>query len=148
VVLVLAALTGCGGRHSAAAPRPPAVLPASCRLPTQAAVADARTLVRQYGGDASPADLAFFELKNDLAFVQSRHCAPAVLGGAFTRAFPPKQLAVLYANLPAAWVRYLRQAVACARDTSGAVRCDRPVTVIEPAGAGKPSGSPHPIAPG
>jgi hypothetical protein len=122
--------------------------PVACRAPTAGAVEDARTLVRQYAGDATPADVAFFDLKSNLAELQRRGCPPALLGAALTRNLTRKQLQVLFVNLPSDWVRDLQQSITCARADTNADRCARAIVPIEPVGAGKPTSTPYPIAPG
>ena len=93
------------------------------------------------------ADVAFFDLKSNLAGLQGHGCQPAVLGAALTRNLSRKQLQV-FVNLPIDWVRDLQQSITCARAVTNADRCADAVVTIEPVGAGKPTSTPYPIAPG
>ena len=104
--------------------------------------------MRQYAGDATPADVAFFDLRSNLAELQGRGCRPAVLGAALTRNLTRKQLQVLFVNLPSDWVRDLQQSISCAHVNTSTGRCAHGIVTIEPVGAGKPTSTPYPIAPG
>ncbi len=45
-------------------------------------------LLRAYGGDASPGDLAFYEIREHLAYLQSNGCRPQLLAGALPGGTP------------------------------------------------------------
>jgi hypothetical protein len=146
VVAAAALLAGCAG-HAAHTASPSTRPTAVCRSLALAAVDDAHGLLRAYGGDASPGDLAFYDLREHLAYLQSNGCRPQLLGGALEHGLSPKRLRTFLGLLPAAHVRYLRQALACADGRPPAEGCTDPATVIALPGAGKPGGTAHPVAP-
>ena len=139
---------GCGS-HTAARSTTAARVPVQpvCRSLALAAVDDARALVRAYGGQASPGDLAMYDLREDLAYLQQKRCAPALLGGALTSRLPSRLLARLDSLLPASYVTDVRQALACARGERPAERCASAVAPITLPGTGKPGGTSHPLTP-
>ena len=116
----------------------------ACRVMTTAAVDDVRQLLHDYGGDASPADLPFYDLREDLANVQAR-CRPAWLGAAMDGAFTARRLATLYSLLPSTYVAYLRLAVGCSRSETPA--CDARPSSIHSPGASGTGNTPHPLKP-
>ncbi len=118
-----------------------------CRTLNAAAVDSAKALLRAYTGVVSPGDVAFYDLREALGYAQSHGCRPATLGGALEGGLTERQRAGLLSNVPATWVRYLRQATACFRGDLPAARCVRPAGAIAPPGAGKPSGTAHPLTP-
>ncbi|HZT15626.1 MAG TPA: hypothetical protein VFA19_06720 [Gaiellaceae bacterium] len=143
-------LSACGSRSSAGtttSASPPADGAAVCRTLSAAAVDSAKALLRAYTGVVSPGDVAFYDLREALGYAQRHRCRPAALGGALARGLTPTQLAGLLSNLPGSYVRYLRQATACFRGDLPDGRCVSPAGVIEPPGAGKPSGTSHPLTP-
>jgi hypothetical protein len=146
IVAASALLAACGGHatHTAGvSARPTAV----CRSLALAAVDDAHGLLRAYGGDASPGDLAFYDLREHLAYLQRNGCRPQLLGGALEHGLAPKRLRTFLGLLPSTHVRYLRQALECADGRPPAAGCTDPAAVIALPGAGKPGGTAHPVAP-
>lgn len=146
---IAAAAGGCGG-HVSSGPttRPhPSATPEICRTLAQAAVDDARALVRAFGGQASPGDLAMYDLREHVSFLQRDGCRPAVLGDALTSKMSPRELAALGALLPETYVRDVRQALACAHGERPTTRCIAPAAPIRAAGVGKPGGTSHPLVP-
>jgi hypothetical protein len=151
VCAALAALlvaAGCGSRQAGAPAEQGTVRPVSspCRVMTAAAADYAQSLLRAYAGSLPVGDLPLYELREDLANVQ-RHCSVSALGDAYVHRLTPRRLHKLFTLLPASYVRYLRQATACARGQLAAEECIRPAAVIRPAGAGKPGGTSHPFVP-
>jgi hypothetical protein len=145
VALGVLGLCGCGGHdRNAAAPSPSP----ACRHFAAVSTDDGRLLLVSYAGNPTPADEAMHQLRDDLAEEQRRGCAPAVLGAALTLKLTQRQRVQLLSHLPATWVVYFRQAVACSAGKTPAAGCVRPAARIERGGAGKPGGSPYPIAPG
>jgi hypothetical protein len=148
---VAAALAGGCGGHVSSGPttlaKPVGPTQAVCRALASAAVDDARGLLRAYKGDASPGDLAMYDLREHLAFLQHNRCRPALLGDALTRKIPPQEIEALVAVLPTAYVRDLRQALACSRAERSSERCTVAVAVIALPGATQPGRSPHPLVP-
>jgi len=143
--LVAAVLAGvlcaCGSQAKAPAARETH----ACRVITAAAVGDARLLLHDYAGDASPADLPFYDLRVDLANTQAR-CLPGWLGEDLA-AFPARRLHVLYALLPATYVTYLQLAVRCAKPGAHEPACTtHPRTIHSPGSTGTGS-TPHPVKP-
>ena len=142
VVALASVLAACGSAQKSTAPAPETH---ACRVITAATVADARLLLHDYGGDASPADLPFYDLRVDLANTQAR-CRPAWLGADLSGAFSRARLATLYGLLPATYVTYLQLAVSCAGDDTGAGCDSRPRTIDSPGSTGSGS-TPHPVKP-
>lgn len=141
---------GCGGRSAGPARTTAggdAKMSAVCRTLTAAVVDDGKALLRAYTGAVSPGDLAFYDLRESLGFAQRHSCRPRDLGQALDAGFTDARFASLLNDVPASYVRYLRQAVACFRKQLPAGRCVRPAAVIVPPGAGKPSGTSHPLTP-
>ncbi len=142
IAMVASALSACGSTTAAKAPV--AKETQACRVMTAAAVDDVRQLLHDYGGNASPADLPFYDLREDIANIQSR-CRSAWLGAAVGGAFTRRRLATLYALLPSTYVAYLRLAVGCARSDTPA--CDaRPHSIHSPGATGT-GNTPHPVKP-
>jgi hypothetical protein len=142
VVLLAAALAGCGGSKRAA---PPVETP-QCKVITRAALGDARLLLRDESGvDASPADLPFYDLRVDLANAQAR-CRPAWVGDDF-RTMPAARRAALYDLLPGAYVDYLKLAVTCAVSGDAGPACKMGVRTIRSPGATGTGKTPHPVVP-
>jgi len=139
---------GCGSRHAAAPAERGSIRPVSspCRVLTTAAVDYARSLLRAYAGSLPVGDLPLYELREDLANVQ-RRCSVSELGDVYVHRLTSRQLHKLFTLLPASYVLYLRQAIACTRGQLVAQKCIRPVAVIRHAGAGKPGGTSHPFVP-
>jgi len=135
------ALAACGG----ATHRPPAES-SGCRVLASAAADDARELLRDYGGNPSPADLPFYDLRETLANVQVR-CRPEWLGAALQRSLTDEQTATLLSLLPATYVTYLRLALGCARGSERAGSCARAVRSIHSPGAAGTGATPHPVVP-
>jgi len=141
VVVLAAALCACG---STTAKAPAAKETRACHVMTTAAVDDARQLLHDYDGNASPADLPFYDLREDIANIQAR-CRPGWLGAAIDGAFTGRRLSTLYALLPSTYVAYLRLAVGCSRSETPA--CDaRPHSIHSPGSTGTGS-TPHPVKP-
>ncbi len=144
--LVLA-VAGCGGspvtvaRTTAVEVETPA-----CRVLTSAAVDAARGLLRSYGGDPSPGDLPFYDLREALANVQAR-CRPQWLGGAMGRELSAHQIATLLSLLPSTYVAYLQRAFACSRAARPGAGCRRSERTIHSPGATGTGATPHPVAP-
>ena len=68
---------------------PPSATPEICRTLALAATDDARALVRAFGGQASPGDLAMYDLREHVSFLQRDGCRPAVLGDALRSKMSP-----------------------------------------------------------
>jgi hypothetical protein len=141
---------GCGG-HVSSGPttlaKPAASTPAVCRALALAAVDDARGLLRAYKGDASPGDLAMYDLREHLAYLQQNRCRPALLGDALRSKISPQETEALVVFLPTTYGRDLRQAVACSRGRRSPERCTAAVAVIALPGATEPGHLPHPLVP-
>jgi hypothetical protein len=120
---------------------------AHCRTLTEAAVENATRLLRAYAGSATPGDLYFYDLRQALGSAQLDGCRPAAVGRAFLDGLTERRFALLLTHLPASYIRYLRQAEACARGELPAGRCIRAAAVIEPPGTGKAGGTSEPFAP-
>jgi len=139
------ALAACGGGSHRAGPSVPPES-AACRVLTTAAVDDVRQLLRDYGSNASPADLPFYDLRETLSNVQAQ-CRVEWLGAAFDRSLKAKQLTRLLSLLPTTYVTYLRQALACARAPELPASCLRAVHSIHSPGATGTGATPHPLVP-
>jgi len=139
---------GCGS-HGARTPTTAArtaVRPV-CRTLALAAVSDGKALVRAFDGQASPGDLAMYDLREDLGYLQQKRCAPALLGEALSSRVPARVLVQLDSLLPASYGSDVRQALACARGEHPAEGCAEAVAPITLPGAGKPGGTSHPLTP-
>ena len=129
---IAAVAGGCGG-HVSSGPttRPhPSATPEICRTLALAATDDARALVRAFGGQASPGDLAMYDLREHVSFLERDGCRPAVLGDALRSKMSPRELAALDALLPETYVRDVRQALACAHGKRPTTRCIAPAAPI------------------
>lgn len=147
-VVALLLVAGCGervARPAETSSRPKVSL--ACRRLTSAALRDAKALLRAYAGYASPGDVAFYDLREDLGYGQQARCRPAELGEALVHGLTRRQLRQLLSDLPSTYVSYLHQAVACSRTQLPRARCSRPAAVITPPGAGTSSGTSEPLAP-
>jgi hypothetical protein len=142
LTLLASALCACGSTTTAKAPA--AKETRACRVMTTAAVDDVRQLLHDYGGNAPPADLPFYDLREDITNIQAR-CRPAWLGAAIAGAFTSRRLATLYALLPSTYVAYLRLAVGCSRSDTAA--CDAGPHSIHSPGATGTGNTPHPVKP-
>jgi len=147
VAFTAAACGGGGARRAGTATAPQTAASPVCRTLVAAAVDNGKALLRAYTGVVSPGDLAFYDLRESLGFAQRHGCRPRDLGRALDAGFTDARFASLLNDVPATYVRYLRQALACFRGQLPAERCVRPAAVIEPPGAGKPSGTSHPLTP-
>ena len=146
-----AVLAGCGG-HSArpattSAGRSPTSASAVCHALATALVDDARGLLRAYGGNASPGDLAMYDLREHVAYTQSNGCAPATVGAALAAGLTHRQFEALAALLPSSYDQDLEQAWACAAGHRRAEACAAPDVPVSLPGANKPGGTPHPLVP-
>jgi hypothetical protein len=103
--------------------------------------------LQAFSGVVSPGDVAFYDLREDLGYGQRARCRPALLGRALSQGLTRQQFRRLLANVPNAWVSYLRQADACFRRKLPRGRCVRAAAVVEPPGAGKSSGTSEPFVP-
>jgi len=150
VLLAAAVLAGCGG-HAA----PPASTSAArtttastvCRALALALVDDARGLLRAYAGNASPGDLAMYDLREHVAYAQSNGCVPATVGAALAARLSTRQFAALVDLLASTYARDLEQARACASGSRPAESCTAAVEPVSLPGAKKPGGTPHPLVP-
>jgi hypothetical protein len=144
-----AALAAGCGNHTAARSTTLARAPVRpvCRALARAAADDARALVRAFNGQASPGDLAMYDLREDLAYLQQKRCAPALLGEALASRVPARVLAQLDSLLPASYVSDVHQALACSRGERSAERCAGAAASITLPGTGKPGGTSHPLTP-
>jgi hypothetical protein len=143
-VALVCALSACGATTKKTITSPPETQ--ACRVMTSAVVDDVRELLRDYEGNPSPADLPFYDLREDLTNIQAR-CRLEWLGEDLDGAFSQARLAKLYALLPATYVSYLRTAVGCARADTPRPACEaRPRTISSPGATGTGS-TPHPVKP-
>jgi hypothetical protein len=150
VLLAAAVVAGCGGHAS-----PPAKTTAAgtttasavCRSLALALVDDARGLLQAYGGNPSPGDLAMYDLREHVAYVQSNGCAPATAGAALAAKLSDRRFAAFVALLPTAYARNLEQARSCAMGSKPAESCTAAVEPVSLPGAKKPGGTPHPLVP-
>jgi hypothetical protein len=142
LALLVAGLTGCGGRSPQA--KASSAAGSTCGTQATAAADDGLKILVRAGSESM--DVTLFSFQDRLAELQRARCEPRILGDALVKRLSSGELRSLLASLPSSLAGYVRVALACSgragvRRAGAGSACSgsssaSPIAPAKPAGGG------------